>query len=83
MGIVLAGIGFAMLGFAESSLVLGIVFMVGMVGNGMFHPIAATTVVQMYRERRNSAASIHFVAGMIGGALGDDLSPLAVYKCGV
>ena len=44
--------------------------MVGMIGNGMFHPIAATTVAQMYRERRNAAASIHFVAGMIGGVLG-------------
>ena len=59
-----------MLGFADSSLVLGITYMIGMIGNGMFHPIAATTVAQMYHERRNSAASIHFVAGMVGGVLG-------------
>ena len=70
VGILLAGVGFALLGFAQSSVVLGVIFMVGMIGNGMFHPIAATTVAQLYRERRNAAASIHFVAGMIGGVLG-------------
>jgi MFS transporter, FSR family, fosmidomycin resistance protein len=75
VGIILGGAGFAMLGFAESSLVLGVTYMIGMIGNGMFHPIAATTVAQMYRERRNAAASIHFVAGMIGGVLGAMVFP--------
>jgi MFS transporter, FSR family, fosmidomycin resistance protein len=70
LGIILAGVGFALLGFAHTSVVLSITYMVGMVGNGMFHPIAATTVAQMYRDRRNTAASIHFVAGMIGGVMG-------------
>jgi MFS family permease len=36
----------------------------------MFHPIAATTVAQLYRHRRNSATSTFFVAGMVGGVLG-------------
>lgn len=75
LGIILTGIGFALLGFAQNSVVLGITYMVGMIGNGMFHPIAATTVAQMYRERRNSAASIHFVAGMVGGVLGAMIFP--------
>jgi FSR family fosmidomycin resistance protein-like MFS transporter len=75
LGIILSGVGFALLGFAHNSVALGITYMVGMIGNGMFHPIAATTVAQMYRERRNSAASIHFVAGMVGGVLGAMIFP--------
>lgn len=75
IGILLAGAGFALMGFTESSVALGVVYMVGMIGNGMFHPIAATTVAQMYHERRNSAASVHFVAGMVGGVLGAIIFP--------
>ena len=69
-GILLAGLGFAAFGLAESSAFLGFVYMMGMIGNGIFHPIAATTVAQMYKHRRNSAASVHFVSGMIGGVAG-------------
>jgi MFS transporter, FSR family, fosmidomycin resistance protein len=74
-GIALAGLGFATLGLAENSVLLGISYIVGMIGNGMFHPIAATTVAQMYLHRRNSAASTFFVAGMVGGVLGAMIFP--------
>ena len=75
VGIALTGLGFAVVGFAESSVSLGLVYMVGMIGSGIFHPIAATTVAQLYHARRNSSASIHFVAGMVGGVLGAILFP--------
>lgn len=75
VGIAMAGIGFAALGLAETSTLLGVTFMFGMIGQGMFHPIAATTVAQLYRERRNAAASTFFVAGMVGGVLGAMLWP--------
>jgi FSR family fosmidomycin resistance protein-like MFS transporter len=75
VGIAMAGVGFAALGLAETSTLLGAAFMFGMIGQGMFHPIAATTVAQLYRERRNAAASTFFVAGMVGGVLGAMLWP--------
>ncbi len=75
LGILLAGLGFAAIGLVESSTLLGIAFIVGMIGSGIFHPIAATTVAQLYKHRRNSAASVHFVAGMVGGVLGAMVFP--------
>ncbi len=75
VGILLAGFGFAAIGFTETSTLLGLAYIAGMIGNGVFHPIAATTVAQMYKHRRNSAASIHFVAGMVGGVVGAMIFP--------
>ena len=74
-GIAIAGIGFAFLGLAKTSALLSFTYMMGMIGNGMFHPIAATTVAQLYRHRRNAAASTFFVAGMVGGVMGAMLWP--------
>ena len=70
LGVVLAVLGIAGLGFADSYVSLAATFAVGMIGIGMFHPVAASAVGQLRSDRRNTAVSIFFVAGMAGGALG-------------
>ncbi|TWU27303.1 MFS transporter [Bythopirellula polymerisocia] len=75
IGIVVAGIGFGMIGLTTNSVTLSTIYVVGMVGVGMFHPIAATTAAQLHYDRRNSATGVFFVAGMIGGVAGSFVWP--------
>ncbi|QEG35645.1 MFS transporter [Bythopirellula goksoeyrii] len=75
VGITVAGIGFAMLGLTTNAIALSTIYVLGMIGVGIFHPIAATTVAQLHYHRRNSATGIFFVAGMIGGVFGAILWP--------
>ncbi len=75
VGILLGGIGFGLLGFARNQISLSLIYILGMVGAGMFHPIAATTVAQLHANLRNLAAGGFFVAGMIGGVGGALLWP--------
>lgn len=75
VGIAVAGIGFAMLGLTTNAIALSTIYVLGMIGVGIFHPIAATTVAQLHYHRRNSATGIFFVAGMIGGVFGAILWP--------
>jgi MFS family permease len=70
LGVLLAGVGFGLLGFAQNLPALAAIYTVGMVGAGMFHPIAATTIAQLQESRRNFAAGAFYVAGMIGGVSG-------------
>lgn len=75
VGILLAGLGFGTIGLARSISSLAVFYVLGMIGNGAFHPVAATTMAQLDRSRRNSATGVFFVAGMIGGFSGAMLWP--------
>lgn len=70
VGLAIAGIGFGMIGLTTNSAALSTIYLVAMIGAGMFHPIAATTAAQLHYHRRNSATGFFFVAGMIGGVGG-------------
>ena len=70
LGIVMCAIGIGSMGLAGEIASLTIVFSVGMIGVGMFHPFGAATVGELRRHARTSAVSLFFVSGMIGGVLG-------------
>lgn len=69
-GVVLGVLGIGSLGFADSFWSLTVVYAVGVIGIGMFHPIGAATIGHLWQTRRTSAVSVFFVAGMLGGVLG-------------
>ena len=75
MGLAVATIGFGFIGMSTKTAYLSTLYIVGMVGAGMFHPIAATTVAKLHYHRRNTATGVFFVAGMLGGIVGAVIWP--------
>ena len=75
VGLALAGIGICSLGLADGFYTLVAIYTLGMIGVGMFHPVAATTVGHIRQHQRNSAMSLFFVSGMLGGVLGSYFWP--------
>ena len=74
-GILLGGIGITLIGFAPGTTVVFLMYAVGMLGIGMFHPIAASTIGQLAGDRRGIAISWFFVFGMGGFFTGALLAP--------
>jgi len=74
-GVALAGLGIGLLGLAPDAVSLAVIYMLGMIGVGMFHPVGAATAGHLLQHRRTSAVSIFFVAGMAGGISGAVLGP--------
>ena len=70
LGVGLAALGIGAICLADGLVALAITYACGMIGVGMFHPVAASTIGQLRSDRRNAAVSLFFVAGMTGGALG-------------
>lgn len=75
VGLAIAGIGICALGMADSFFGLIAIYTLGMIGVGMFHPVAATTVGYLKQHNRSSAMSLFFVSGMLGGVLGSYFWP--------
>lgn len=75
LGLAIVALLISSLGLAVSISYLFAFYIVGMIGNGMFHPIAASTIGQLRPQRRSFAVSCFFVAGMLGGICGATLGP--------
>jgi len=75
LGLFLVGAILSSLGLAASAIHLFAFYACGMIGNGMFHPIAASTIGQLNPSRRSLAVSCFFVAGMLGGITGSTFGP--------
>ncbi len=73
LGLAVAGLMISSMGLATNVLYLFMFYTCGMVGNGMFHPVAASTIGQIDAKRRSRAVSCFFVAGMLGGVVGAKL----------
>lgn len=69
-GVVLGVLGIGSLGLVSSFWSLAIVYALGVIGIGMFHPVGVATAGQLWPDRRSSAVSWFFVTGMVGGVLG-------------
>lgn len=74
-GVMLSAVGIGSLGLASGIASLTIIYAVGMIGVGMFHPIGAATIGELRQHARTSAMSLFFVAGMMGGVAGAFLWP--------
>ncbi len=75
LGILLATLGICSIGLATSFGTLLPIYILGMVGSGMFHPIAAAAIGGLSELRRSSNMSLFFVAGMVGGVCGATFAP--------
>ena len=75
VGLLLGLVGIGSLGLADSFASSAIIYALGVIGIGMFHPVGAATIGHLWHTRRTSAVSYFFVAGMVGGVLGSLLWP--------
>lgn len=69
-GVVLGVVGIGSLGLVSNFWALTIVYAIGVIGIGMFHPVAAATAGHLWSDRRSTAVSYFFVTGMVGGVVG-------------
>ena len=79
LGLVLAASCVCFIGAATNYGQLLALFIVGMIGVGIYHPVGASSIGQLadggVRSRRSIMLSVFFVAGMIGGTAGSIASP--------
>ncbi|MBZ0171256.1 MAG: MFS transporter, partial [Phycisphaerales bacterium] len=72
-----------LLGYARNFPELVALFFVAVLGVGAFHPASAAAVGQLAGRKRSALISVFFLFGMIGGIMGNVLSPLYVHAAGV
>jgi FSR family fosmidomycin resistance protein-like MFS transporter len=73
-GLVVAAVCLSCIGLADSFGSLVLLFGVGMLGVGAFHPVAAASVGQLAGSRRSAGVTLFFVAGMAGATAGPVIS---------
>jgi FSR family fosmidomycin resistance protein-like MFS transporter len=82
IGLCMAAAAICLIGTADSFASLVPLYIIGMIGVGIFHPIGASSVGQLADSlpgggasgRRSIGLSVFFVAGMVGGFLGSLLA---------
>jgi MFS family permease len=75
LGFVVAVLAIANLGTAQNFTQLAILYALGTMGVGAFHPPAAATIGQLGAARRSLFIALFFLAGMLGGITGNVLTP--------
>ncbi|NOG52769.1 MAG: MFS transporter [Planctomycetes bacterium] len=75
LGLVLAAAALAFLGRVDSLFELMLLWGVATIGIGMFHPVVAAAIGQLSGGNRSRGVAFFFVAGMVGHALGANVSP--------
>jgi MFS family permease len=78
IGFVIAVLCIGNLGIATNFLELTILYSVGAMGIGAFHPPAAAIVGQLGGSKRSMYVAIFFLAGMLGGIVGNVFTPAYV-----
>ncbi len=78
LGLVLACLAISCVGLVNSFEQLLIIQILGTMGVGAFHPPAAAAAGQLAGARRSLGVAIFFMTGMLGGVLGNVLSPVYV-----
>ncbi len=75
VGIALGALGIGSLGLADGIVSLALIYALGMIGIGMYHPVGAATIGYLHRHKRSFAVSMFFVSGMLGGTMGSLVWP--------
>ena len=70
LGVGLAAVGIGSVGLAQGVGSLVVLYIIGAIGIGAFHPVGAATIGHLQQDRRTLAVSLFFVSGMIGGIVG-------------
>lgn len=78
LGLLLAAVCLSAIGLADSYWTLLPLYVVGMIGSGVYHPIGAASMGQLAAQlpgnRRAIGISVFHAAGMIGGIVGSIIS---------
>ncbi len=82
LGILLASMGIGWIGYSSDANMLFVMFSIGMIGIGMFHPIATAKIGVIAGDQRSFAISLFFVFGMAGFFVGSLLGPALVTSSG-
>lgn len=82
IGLAVAAAAVGSLGYVHSFGELTLLFFVAVLGIGAFHPVSAAAVGQLAGTKRSAMVGVFFLFGMIGGILGNVLSPLYVRFAG-
>lgn len=86
LGLAMGAVCLSCIGLANSYATLLLLYITGMIGVGMYHPVGASSMghlsEQLGAHRRSLGVSFFFVAGMIGGILGAMLSPAITARPG-
>ena len=77
-GLSFTALGMCGLGLAQGFLSLVLIYFLGMLGAGAYHPVAASCVGALTPSRRSAGVGAVFVAGMIGSFLGGYSTPRIV-----
>ena len=75
IGIVLAALGIGLIGYSINIQMVFLMFSAGMIGVGMFHPIATARIGAIAGDQRGFALSLFFVFGMAGFFVGSLSGP--------
>ena len=78
LGVLLASIFIGLIGFSGTAFNVFLIYAIGMMGIGMFHPIATAKIGAIAGEQRGFAISLFFVFGMAGFFSGSLLGPFLV-----
>ena len=78
LGLILSSSFICTIPLLTSSRAVFIHYVIGMIGVGMFHPVAASVIGQISPQQRSLAVSLFFVCGMIGGVSGSILAPAII-----
>lgn len=81
-GVVVAGVCIGLIGRAQSFEQLLVLYGLGAMGVGAFHPAASAAVGHMAGAHRSGMLAVFFLAGMVGGILGNVFSPHMVALLG-
>lgn len=78
LGFVVAVLCIGNLGAAQTFTQLAVLYSVGAMGVGAFHPPAAATVGRLGGTKRSVYVAFFFLAGMLGGIVGNVFTPMYV-----
>jgi len=78
LGLVVACLAISCVGLVNTFEQLLVIQVLGTMGVGAFHPPAAAAAGQLAGARRSLGVAIFFMSGMLGGVLGNVLSPVYV-----
>ena len=83
LGLVLAGSGFAIMGFLEDYWAMFVAVMVSGLGNSIFHPEGGRLANQVSEENKNTNMSIFAIGGNLAFAVGPIIISLAITNFGM
>ncbi|MEM7456552.1 MAG: MFS transporter [Planctomycetota bacterium] len=75
LGLLIGAVAISFIGYVSEGWMVFVVYAIGMIGIGMFHPVAVSTIGRLAGQKRSMAISLFFVFGMAGITSGSLIGP--------